>query len=104
MRARLTVKAVVAAYQYGTGTPVTISGTLVPAWDGHTVRISVARWEGDCLVPVASLAAPLTPRPGDSSLYSVTWNALKSGDYVIRAQVKRAPHFFGAWVATEFSL
>ena len=104
VKALLTVQAKVAVYQQGMGTPVTIYGKLIPAWNGQTVRVSIARWESGCLVPVASFAVPLTPGPGDSSLYSVTWNAMMSGDYVVRAQVKRAPHFFGSWTSTGFSL
>lgn len=104
VKALLTVQARVAMYQQGMGTPVTIYGKLVPAWNGQTVRISIARWEGDYLVPVACLTAALTPGVGDSSVYSVAWCAPKSGDYVIRAQVKRAPHFFGTWAMTGLSL
>ena len=104
VQAALTVHAAPAPYQQGTGTPVAISGTLVPDWSGHDVSIQIFRLEGDGQMLVARLSATLTPSAGDSSVYAATWNAMSPGDYVIRAQVKRASYFFGTWVTTDLTL
>ena len=104
VKAVLTVGAVPAPYQMGEGTPVVISGTLVPSLNGGKVSIQVFRRVGDALEMVAGFKAPLTAGAGDSSVYSTTWNAMSPGDYVVRAQVKRAAQFFGTSVTADVTL
>lgn len=104
VRADLTVAAAPAMYQPGEGTPVAISGTLKPAANGDFVTIVISKWDDGVLVEVDKLMAELKPGVGDSSVYMVMWNAMQSGDYVIKAKVRKSADFFGTNVWTEISL
>ena len=107
VRADLTVNAMVAPYVNGKGTPVIISGVMKPAWNGNYVAITILRWVDDeWLMPVTRLQAELTPGAADSSNFSVTWQAMQSGDYVVRAKVvqRGSTHFLPGKAETEFSL
>lgn len=103
--AKLTVCAQPGTYGVG-GMPVVISGTLVPAWPGGQVRITIATltrcWHTHV---VACLTVPLTPGTGDSSMYATTWpNGVAHTCYVITAMVSRTADFWGGCASTRIRL
>jgi len=79
---------------------VAISGTLVPGWNGGNVCITIAKvvhcWR---TAKVATLTAPLTQGPGDSSVFATSWaGGMSNTTYVFTAKVAKTADFNGACV------
>jgi hypothetical protein len=105
VRAKVTVSAQVAPYASGVGTPVAISGTVVPKFCG-TVHIQVSQSvPGSCSKVVFCKDVRVTAGSGDSSVFSTIWTATTAGTFTIKATVKDACHdFYGGSASTVITL
>jgi hypothetical protein len=83
--ARVTVKAQIGTYADGAGTPISISGSVLPASPGRSIKITIQK-DG---FTIAVIRAPLTPGPNDTSVYAAVWNAMHPGTYKIIASIDK---------------
>jgi hypothetical protein len=98
--AQIHVYAEPGVYASGQGTPISITGMVIPRFPNGQVFINITV---GCMT-VAHFPVNLTPGPGDSSVFATTWNALAPGTYKINARVGRTPDFFGANGFTSLTL
>jgi hypothetical protein len=105
VRAKLTLSAKVSPYASGVGTPVAISGTVVPKYCGM-VRIQVSQSvPGSCSKVVFCKDVKATAGIGDSSVFSTIWTAKQTGKFTIKATIKDCSNeFFGGSICTVITL
>jgi hypothetical protein len=87
--ALVTVTAQLGTYVTCAGTPISISGSVLPASPGRTIKINVQKWIDGGFFTIAVLRTPLTAGPNGTSLYAAVWNALQPGTYRFIARMDK---------------
>lgn len=75
---------------------VNISGTMIPAWVGGSVTVTISKLDRcNRLRVAAELTVPLRATSGDSSTYATDWSGKKGTKYYFKTCVADGSYFAG---------